>query len=153
MRCSRGLLRQVRTKSWRCRKLTDGVWAVRSIRSAITGKSVVPLRPNPRTIDDYLATVSADQRAALEQLRKTIRIAAPKAEECISYGIPAYRQNGMLVGFGATTKHCAFYLMSSSTLADLETELERYDTSKSTIRFQPDDPLPAGLVRKLVKAR
>src|SRR5439155_5307582 len=90
----------------------------------------------PRTIDDYLATVSDDQRAALEQLRKTIRIAAPKAAECISYGIPAYRQNGMLVGFGATTKHCAFYLMSSSTLADLETELEDYDTSKGTIRFQ-----------------
>jgi len=107
----------------------------------------------PRTVDDYLATVRADQRTALEKLRKTIRIAAPKAEECISYGIPAFRQNGMLVGFGATTKHCAFYLMSSSTLADLETELEDYDTSKGTIRFQPDDPLPAGLVRKLVKAR
>ena len=107
----------------------------------------------PRTVDDYLATVRADQRTALEKLRKTIRIAAPKAEECISYGIPAYRQNGMLVGFGATTKHCAFYLMSSSTMADLETELEDYDTRKGTIRFQPDDPLPAGLVRKLVKAR
>ena len=63
---------------------------MRSIRSAITGKSVVPLRLNPRTIDDYLATVSEDQRAALEQLRKTIRTSAPKAEECISYGTPAY---------------------------------------------------------------
>jgi len=111
------------------------------------------LRPRPSTIDEYLATVSADQRAALEKLRTTIRAAAPQAEECISYRLPAYRQNGMLVGFGATSKHCAFYLMSSSTLADLETELEDYDTSKGTIRFQPDDPLPSGLVRKLVKAR
>ncbi len=126
---------------------------MRSIRSAITGKSVVPLRPNPRTIDDYLATVSADQRAALEKLRTAIRAAAPKAEECISYRLPAYRQNGMLVGFGATMKHCAFYLMSASTVDAHKNELENYDTSKGTIRFQPDHPLPAGLVRKLVKAR
>jgi uncharacterized protein YdhG (YjbR/CyaY superfamily) len=108
---------------------------------------------NPRTIDDYLATVRADQRAALEKLRKTIRAAAPKAEECISYRLPAYRLNGMLVGFGATTKHCAFYLMSASTVDAHKNELENYDTSKGTIRFQPDHPLPAGLVRKLVKAR
>jgi uncharacterized protein YdhG (YjbR/CyaY superfamily) len=108
---------------------------------------------NPRTIDDYLATVSADQRAALEKLRKTIKTAAPKAEECISYRVPAYRQNGMLVGFGATTSHCAFYLMSSSTVEAHKSELVSYHTSKGTIRFQPDHPLPAGLVRKLVKAR
>jgi uncharacterized protein YdhG (YjbR/CyaY superfamily) len=107
----------------------------------------------PRTIDDYLATVNDSQRAALERLRKTIRAAAPKAEECISYGIPAYRLNGMLVGFGATAKHCAFYLMSSSTVDAHKTELKRYDISKGAIRFQPDHPLPAGLVRKLVKAR
>jgi uncharacterized protein YdhG (YjbR/CyaY superfamily) len=108
---------------------------------------------HPKTIDDYLATLSADQRAALEKLRKTIRAAAPEAEECISYRLPAYRQNGMLVGFGATTKHCAFYLMSASTVDAHKNELENYDTSKGTIRFQPDRPLPAGLVRKLVKAR
>lgn len=62
----------------------------------------------PRTIDEDLAALPDDKRAALEKLRKTIRAAAPKAEECISYGIAAYRQNGMLVGFGATAKHCAF---------------------------------------------
>ena len=56
----------------------------------------------PRTIDEYLAALSDDKRAALEKLRKTIRAAAPKAEECISYGLPAFRQDGMLVGFGAT---------------------------------------------------
>jgi uncharacterized protein YdhG (YjbR/CyaY superfamily) len=106
-----------------------------------------------RTIDEYLAALSDDKRAALEKLRKTIRAAAPKAEECISYQIPAYRQDGMLVGFGATGNHCAFYLMSSSIVEAHKEELKDYDTSKGTIRFQPDKPLPVGLVRKLVKAR
>ena len=110
-------------------------------------------RTGPRTIDEYLAALSDDKRAALEELRKTIRAATPKAEECISYQIPSYRQNGMLVGFGATANHCAFYLMSSSTVAAHEDELKGYDTSKGTIRFQADKPLPVALVRKLVKAR
>jgi uncharacterized protein YdhG (YjbR/CyaY superfamily) len=59
----------------------------------------------------------------------------------------------MLVGFRATANHCSFFLMSSTTVEAHKDELEGYDTSKGTIRFQPDDPLPAGLVRKLVKAR
>jgi uncharacterized protein YdhG (YjbR/CyaY superfamily) len=107
----------------------------------------------PKTIDEYLAALSDDKRAALERLRRTIRVAAPKAEECISYQLPAYRQNGMLVGFGATPKHCAFYLMSASTVETHREELKDYDTSKGTIRFQEDNPLPVALVRKLVMAR
>jgi uncharacterized protein YdhG (YjbR/CyaY superfamily) len=108
----------------------------------------------PRTIDEYLAASSPDKRAALEKLRKTIRAAAPKAEECISYQLAAFRLDGrMLVAFGATTNHCAFYLMSSSTVEVHKGELEDYDTSKGTIRFRTDKPLPAALVRKLVKAR
>jgi len=107
----------------------------------------------PKTIDEYLAALSDDKRAALEKLRKTIRAAAPKAEEIISYSLPAFRQNGMLVAFGATANHCAFYLMSGSTVAAFKNELKNYDTSKGTIRFQADKPLPAALVRKLVKAR
>ena len=105
------------------------------------------------TIDEYLAAVRRDQRAALEKLRQTIRSAAPKAEECISYSLPAFRLNGLLVAFGATANHCAFYPMSASTVEAHKKELEDYDTSKGTIRFQPDRPLPAALVRKLVKAR
>ncbi len=106
------------------------------------------------TIDEYLAAVSDDQRAALEKLRKTIRAAAPKAEECISYGLAAFRlDGGGLVAFGATATHCAFYPMSSSTVEAHRDELKDYDTSKGTIRFQADKPLPAALVRKLVKAR
>ena len=110
------------------------------------------MEAKPKTIDEYLAALTADKRAALEKLRKAIRAAAPKAEECISYGIPGFRLNGKyLVGFGAAAKHCAFYL--GSTVQKYKTELKKYDTSKGTIRFQPDDPLPAALVRKLVKAR
>lgn len=105
------------------------------------------------TIDEYLARVTADQRVALEKLRQAIRAAAPKAEECISYQLPAFRQDGMLVGFGATTSHCAFYLMSTSTVKAHQRELKDYDTSRGTIRFPPEHPLPATLVRKLVKAR
>ena len=107
----------------------------------------------PKTIGEYLARVSPEQRVALERLRKTIRAAAPKAEECISYGIAAFRQRGMLVGFGATRRHCAFYLMSASTLDEFRDEVEGYDISKGTIRFQAARPLPASLVRKLVQAR
>jgi len=107
----------------------------------------------PKTIDEYLAALSDDQRTALQKLRKIIKAAAPKAEECISYQIPAFRLNGMLVGFGAAAKHCAFYLMSSSVVKAHQRELKEYDTSKGTIRFQPNNPLPAALVRKLVKAR
>lgn len=105
------------------------------------------------TIDEYLARVTADQRVALEKLRQAIRAAAPNAEECISYQLPAFRQDGMLVGFGATTSHCAFYLMSTSTVKAHQRELKDYDTSRGTIRFPPEHPLPATLVRKLVKAR
>jgi uncharacterized protein YdhG (YjbR/CyaY superfamily) len=107
----------------------------------------------PTTIDEYLATVSDDQRAALEALRAAIRAAAPEAEECISYQLAAFRLHGPLVAFGATANHCAFYLMSASTVAAHKHELRGYSTSKGTIRFQPDSPLPADLVRKLVQAR
>jgi uncharacterized protein YdhG (YjbR/CyaY superfamily) len=106
-----------------------------------------------KTIDEYLAALSDDQRAALERLRKTIRAAAPSAEECISYGLPAFRLNGVLVAFGARANHCAFYPMSSSTVAAYKDELKGYETSTGTVRFQPDDPLPAALVRRMVKAR
>ena len=108
----------------------------------------------PKTIDEYLAGVPADQRAALETLRRTIRAAAPKAEEYISYGLAAFRLNGRpLVAFGASAKHCAFYPMNSTTVEAFQEQLKRFETSKGTIRFQADNPLPAALVRKLVKAR
>ena len=107
----------------------------------------------PQTIDEVLAGVSPEQRRALQGLRRTIRSAAPEAEECISYGLAAFRQGRMLVAFGAKKHHCAFYLMSDRALAGLSGELEGFETSKGTVRFQPEHPLPAALVRKLVRAR
>jgi uncharacterized protein YdhG (YjbR/CyaY superfamily) len=104
------------------------------------------------TIDEYLAPLPPDKRAALQWLRRQIKAAAPAAEECISYGIPAFRLDGkLLVHFGAATKHCAFY--PGAVIESHRDELAHYDISKGTIRFQPGDPLPALLVRKLVKAQ
>jgi uncharacterized protein YdhG (YjbR/CyaY superfamily) len=105
-------------------------------------------------IDQYLANLSDDKKAALKTLRKTIQAAAPRAEECISYHLPAFRLDGKpLVAFGASENHCAFYPMSGATVEAHKDLLKGYDTSKGTIRFQMDNPLPASLVRKLVKAR
>src|SRR5438874_13817834 len=111
-------------------------------------------RRKPRTIDEYLAGVSADQQIALEKLRKTIHAVAPRVEECISYGIPAFRLNGRsLVFFAAWANHYALYPGSSATLKKFRNELRDFQTSKGTIRFSPGNPLPVPLVRKLVKAR
>lgn len=105
----------------------------------------------PTTIAQYLRPLPANQRAALEKLRQQIHAAAPGVEECISYGMPGFRYDGgMLVWMGATAKHCAFY--PGAVVADFADELEDYSTSKGTIRFTPDAPIPAPLIRKLVKA-
>jgi len=108
----------------------------------------------PACIDDYLAALSGQKRAALQKLRETITAAAPGAEECISYGLPAFRLDGRhLVAFGAAASHCALYTMSSATVAAHKEKLAGFDTSKGTIRFLPEIPLPAALVRMLIKAR
>lgn len=107
----------------------------------------------PKTIDEYLAKLPPKQRAALVKLRATIRAAAPRAEECISYQLPTFKQDGMLVSFGAWKEHCALYGLSAQLHGAFERELANYDTSKGTIRFAPDAPLPAALVKKLVRAR
>jgi uncharacterized protein YdhG (YjbR/CyaY superfamily) len=105
-----------------------------------------------QTPDDYLATLDPEKRAALELLRKSIRAAVPAAEECISYQLPAFRFNGKLVvAYGAAANHCAFY--PGSVIEEIKDELQGYDTSKGTIRFPANKPLPAALVRKLVKLR
>jgi uncharacterized protein YdhG (YjbR/CyaY superfamily) len=106
-----------------------------------------------KTVNTYLATLSADKRAALQKLRRAIHAAAPGAEECISYQIPAFRFEGrMLVWFAAASKHCSFF-PGAHPIAVHRRELAPYKTSKGTIRFQPDEPLPAALVRKLIKTR
>ena len=101
----------------------------------------------------YLAAVDRDQRAALQKLRRDIRAAARGATECISYGIPSFRLDGKwLVAYGAAAKHCSFY-PGAYPIASCRKDLKKYSLSKGTIRFAADDPLPATLVRRLVRAR
>ena len=115
---------------------------------------MVSVKQKPTTIDEYLASVKSEQRAALQKLRQTIRAVVPSAKKCISYGIPAFRLNGRsLVFFGAWANHCSFYPGSSATVKKFQKDLKDFQTSKGTIRFTPDKPLPATLVKKLVKAR
>ena len=111
-------------------------------------------KKRPATIDEYLATVEDTPRAALQKLRQAIQAAAPKAVECICYGLPAFRFEGRpLVCFRAAASHCAFHPMSGDIVAAHRVDLQAWSTSKGTVRFQPERPLPAALVRKLVKAR
>ncbi|HSS51498.1 MAG TPA: DUF1801 domain-containing protein [Thermoanaerobaculia bacterium] len=106
-----------------------------------------------QTIDEYLAPLSDEKRAALEKLRRDIKAAAPRAEECISYDIPGFRLDGrLLVSFGAAKNHCAFY-PGAFPLEAHRDELKGYDLSRGTIRFPAASPLPAALVRKLVESR
>src|SRR5205814_8935555 len=101
-----------------------------------------------------LAGLSDEKRATVEKIRKAIRAAAPKAEACIRYGIPAFRLDGRLIaGFSASARHCSYFPMSGSIVEAYPDELAGYHASKGTIRFATDKPLPAALVRKLVRAR
>jgi uncharacterized protein YdhG (YjbR/CyaY superfamily) len=112
------------------------------------------LDPGSAEVEAFLARLPDQQRDALESLRATIRSVAPMVTEGISYGIPTCKLNGRpLVAFGAVKGHCAFYLMSTAVMDDHRDELTAYDLGKGTIRFQPDAPLPAALVRTLVEAR
>ena len=100
----------------------------------------------------YLKAVPPAPRAALQRLRKTIKAAAPQATEGISYGIPMFKHHGMLVGYAAFKHHCSLF-MSTDLAKAFKKALAPYQTSKGTIRFTVDKPLPKALVRKLVKAR
>jgi len=110
------------------------------------------MKAAPKSINAYLGRLDRDKRAALQKLRKDVRAAAPRAEECISYQMPGFRLDGkMLVWFGAAAHHCSFF--PGATVSAFKNDLKAYKTSKGTIRFDPAHPLPATLVRKIVKAR
>jgi uncharacterized protein YdhG (YjbR/CyaY superfamily) len=112
------------------------------------------VKRTPATIDEYLASVTGEKRAALDKLRKMIRAIVPRAQECISYRIPAFRLDGRVVaGFAATVKGCSYFPFSGSTLRTLASELKQYEQTKSSLHFDPARPLPLALVRKLLKAR
>lgn len=103
--------------------------------------------------DAYLAKLSPEKRSTLEKVRKAIRAAAPAAEEGMSYGMPAFIQGKPIAGYAAGANHCAYYPMSGAIVSALKADLAGYDTSKGAIRFPIGKPLPAALIRKLVKAR
>ena len=108
----------------------------------------------PSSIDDYLAAVTGDRRVALDQLRDTIRAIVPRAEECISYRMPAFRLDGRIVaGFAATAKGCSYYPFSGRTLRTLAAEVATYQQTKSALHFDPAKPLTKALVRKLIETR
>ncbi len=105
-------------------------------------------------VEAYLAKVPEPARSTLEKVRATIRAAAPKdATEKISYGMPAFAYKGALVGYAAFKKHCCFFPMGSAVLDQFPDEVAPYRTAKGTLQFPQDKPLPAALVKKLVKAR
>lgn len=108
-------------------------------------------KTKPQSIDEYLARVPDESRAALEKLRRTIKSIAPEAIETISYEIPTFRLNGrMLVSFAAFAAHCSFF-PGAGPIEVHKNDLKSFPTSKGTIRFTPDRPLSATLIKKLVK--
>ena len=117
-------------------------------------KAVIKTKDGSADVEAYLANVPEPARTTLEKIRAAIRAAAPKeAEECISYRMPAFRYKGALVAYAAFKQHCSFFPMSASMLDDFADDLKNYRTSKGTLQFPVDKPLPAALVRRMVKTR
>ena len=108
----------------------------------------------PRNIDEYLAGVPEPARTTLQKVRAAIRSAVPpEAAEAISYRIPTFKYKGGLVAFAAFSHHCSFFPMSYAVIGAFRSDLKAFEVSKGTIRFPLDKPLPAALVKKMVKAR
>ena len=107
----------------------------------------------PKNTDEYIAKVPEPARTTLKKIRAVIRSVVPReATETISYGIPAFKHNGVLVWFAAFSKHCSLF-PTASVIEAFKHELKGYTISKGTIQFPVDKPLPATLVKRLVKAR
>src|SRR5437879_5090661 len=107
----------------------------------------------PKNVDEYLAGIPEPARGTLDKVRAAIQSAVPaEATETISYGIPAFKDKRVLVWFAAFSNHCSLF-PTASVIEAFKNELEGFTTSKGTIQFPVDRPLPAALVKKLVKAR
>lgn len=116
-------------------------------------KKIKPGNRVPKTVDEYLAGVPEPARSTLQTMRATIRSVVPaEAIEAISYRIPAFKYKGLLLWYAAFANHCSLF-PGSSIIAAFKSELKGYTVSKGTIRFPLDRPLPAALLKKLVKAR
>jgi uncharacterized protein YdhG (YjbR/CyaY superfamily) len=116
-------------------------------------RSAAKASGGPKNVDEYLARIPEPARSTLGKIRATIRSAAPaEATETISYGIPAFKYKGVLVWFAAFSDHCSLF-PTAAVIETFKNELKSYSTSKGTIQFPTEKPLPAALVKKMVKAR
>ena len=110
--------------------------------------------PKYEDVDDYMAGLPDDRRAAMEQLRSTIRAAAPDATEAISYNMPSFRQDGrFLVSYEAFKAHCSLFPWNDEMVEELGEELKPYAVGKGTIRFPADQPIPVDLVTRMIEIR
>jgi uncharacterized protein YdhG (YjbR/CyaY superfamily) len=107
----------------------------------------------PETVDEYIERVPEPARTTLNKVRAIIRsVAPPEATEGISYGIPTFKYKGMLASFAAFSDHCSLFPGAGPTI-EFKNDLKNFQTSKGTIRFAPAKPLPATLIKKLIKSR
>ena len=120
---------------------------------SVNRRSATKRGGTPKNIDEYVARVSEPARGALNEMREAIRCALPpEATETISYGIPAFKCKRVLVWFAAFSDHCSLF-PTASVIQAFKHELKGFSTSKGTIHFPMDKPLPAALIKRLVKAR
>ena len=120
-----------------------------------TEKTAEAAKPQatPKTVDEYLDRVPEPARSTLNKLRAVIRsVAPPEATEGISYGIPTFKYKGMLASFAAFSNHCSLFPGAGPTI-EFKNDLKDFQISKGTIRFAPNKPLPAALIKKLLKSR
>ena len=110
-------------------------------------------KSNSEGVDNYLSQLPESQKKALEKIRNTIKKLAPDAEEYLSYKMPAYKYHGMLGGFAAFKNHCSYFPWDSKTVEQFKDELKDFVTSKGTIQFTPEKPIPEALLEKIIKAR
>ena|SRR5437899_2627725 len=139
--------------------MAPSILAVRESRpvmkKAKSGKSRSTAKASvaPKDVDEYMASVPEPARTTLSKMRATIRSAVPaEATEVISYRMPAFRHNGVLVWFAAFSEHCSLF-PTAAIIEKFKNELKPFSTSKGTIQFPTNKPLPMGLIKKLVKAR
>jgi uncharacterized protein YdhG (YjbR/CyaY superfamily) len=123
-------------------------------KTANSAASTTKLSDSVAGVEAYLAKVPEPARTTLQKVRATIRSVVPaEATEGLSYGMPAFRYKGALVAYAAFKDHCSFFPMQSSLLDEMKDELKIYRTSKGTLQFPQDEPLPAALLKKMVKLR
>lgn len=127
-------------------------WTASQCRGSLPEEA--PLSDPDAAIEAYLGNIAEPAQSALRKLRARIAAAAPGAEQLINYGVPMFRYAGRnLVSYGAAKTHCSFYVQSPALMEKLADELGDFKTSKGSIAFAPDQPIPAALVKKIVKAR